>query len=154
MDFPSCTFTDRWTFLILPHSLMRTVLSFPLVSILFTFMSVSAHAQSEPAVKLAQAVEQRESIPDSTVEKYRSLLIGAARYSESRSAVADSLIEGIQDLRKYGLSTRVTELLSINGLGGLISRDRPFEEILDIYLEYRTNKGLSHEEALENIKSR
>jgi hypothetical protein len=132
---------------------MRTFLSFALVSILFAFVVLPVYAQS-PARKLARVGEQQESPSEEVVSKYRSLLDGAVQDSENRSAVAQAVIAGIKELRKRGLSAPVRELLSIDGLSGLVRRDRSFEEVLDTYLSYRIDVGLGHEEALEKMKPR
>lgn len=144
----------RGYFLIPPHDLMRTVLSFVFASILFTFATVPVYAQSSsPARKLAKVAEQK-SPSDEVVSEYRSLLAGAARYSKSRSSIATALIKGIRDLREHGLSAPVRKLLRIDGLSGLVRWDRPFEEVLDTYLKYRIDRGLRHKQALERMKPR
>lgn len=131
---------------------MRIALSLAFAVILFSFMAPPIHAQSY-AKKLAE-VAGHESPPDSVISKYRSLLTGAARYSESRSVVAEALLKAARNLREHGLSMPVRDLLSVDGLSGIVHQGRPFEQLLKTYLEYRYDRGLSHEEALEKLRSR
>lgn len=113
--------------------------------------AVPVQAQS-PARRLADVAEEG-STPDSIIGKYRSHLDVAARYNQNRSTVVDTLVSGVRELRKRGLSAPVLELMSVDGLGGLVRRGRPFEEVLGTYLEYRIERGLYHESAIKKMKT-
>lgn len=133
------------------HSPMRG--TFTLISSIFllTFLTLPVQAQQSPARKLAELAE-KGSPSDSLVSKCRSRLNVAARFSSSRSSVSEALTEGVEKLRKKGLYAPVLRLLSVDGLSGLVRRERPFEEVLDTYLKYRIKRGFSHEGALEKMK--